>query len=146
MASVHKNLTTAARRELHAVELLRDTVVDRLGLGLSEAVALGHIYDEGPLTASELGQRLRLTSGSVTALVNRLESVEYTERLENPSDGRSVLIGLRPAGAQAWEWAEDQFLKPILLGLRDSDISPRQAIDLFEAIAAQMTKAATDLA
>jgi DNA-binding MarR family transcriptional regulator len=145
MTGIHKALTTAARRELHAVELLRDTVVDHLGLGLSEAIALGHIYDDGPLTASELGQRLRLTSGSVTALLNRLESVEYTERLENPADGRSVLIGLRPTGAQAWEWAEAQFLAPILRAVRGSDVSVRQAIDLFEAIAAQMTKTATEL-
>src|SRR5829696_6938372 len=46
----------------------------RTGLGLSEMAALEHLrHSHGGLTPTELGRRLSLSSGAVTALVDRLE-------------------------------------------------------------------------
>lgn len=50
----------------------------------------------GPLSAGEIGNRLALSSGSVTALVNRLANSGFVERVSDPSDARRSLVTLTP--------------------------------------------------
>lgn len=47
-----------------------------------------------PLSPTQVISYLRLTSGSGTALLDRLERAGYIRRLRNPDDRRSVLIEL----------------------------------------------------
>ncbi|MGZ8802916.1 MAG: MarR family transcriptional regulator [Mycobacterium sp.] len=65
-----------------------------LGIGRSDLRAL-NMLEEGPLSAAALADRLGLTRGSVTALVDRLEAAELVARQLAPKDRRSVLVGLR---------------------------------------------------
>ena len=85
-------------------ERYREVVADELGIGPTEVVALGLLYHGGPLTPSDLGQRLNLTSGSVTALLDRLEAAAFVTRTPNPDDRRSLLAALTPAGRHAMQW------------------------------------------
>lgn len=50
--------------------------------------------ESGPLSAGEIGARLALTSGSVTALINRLLVGGYVTRVEDPEDGRRARVSL----------------------------------------------------
>jgi DNA-binding MarR family transcriptional regulator len=52
---------------------------------------------EGPLPVNALGARLGLSSGAVTALVDRLEAHGLAERVRDATDRRRVLVGLGPA-------------------------------------------------
>ena len=47
-------------------------VASRMGLGLSELAALEHL-SAGELTPAELAERLFVSRGAITALVDRLE-------------------------------------------------------------------------
>lgn len=49
-----------------------------------------------PLTAGEIGVRLSLTSGSVTALINRLIHAGLVERIEDVDDRRRAQVALLP--------------------------------------------------
>lgn len=89
-------------------ERYREAVADELGIGPSEVVALGLLYHGGPHTPSDIGQRLNLTSGSVTALLDRLEGAAFVTRTPNPDDRRSLLATLTPAGRHAMQWFWDQ--------------------------------------
>jgi DNA-binding MarR family transcriptional regulator len=89
-------------------ERYREAVADDLGIGPSEVVALGLLYQGGPHTPSDIGQRLNLTSGSVTALLDRLEGAAFVARTPNPDDRRSLLATLTPAGRHAMQWFWDQ--------------------------------------
>lgn len=51
---------------------------------------------EGPMTPGEIAQCLRLATGSVTALVDRLEARGLVTRDRHPGDRRKVVV--RPAG------------------------------------------------
>jgi DNA-binding MarR family transcriptional regulator len=90
---------------LHAFGLARD----RLNIGLAREAglstidlhALEHLEQSGPLTPRELERRLGLTSGAVTALVDRLERVGWVARSRHPTDRRSVLVGLSEAAERA---------------------------------------------
>src|SRR5688500_18375063 len=73
----------------------------RTGLGLSEMAALEHLqHSQGGLTPTELGRRLSLSSGAITALVDRLESNGHVERRPNPADRRSSVVLPLPEGLE----------------------------------------------
>lgn len=90
----------AAGRRIHgAIDALDALIADQLGLHRSDLRALNHL-EHGPLTASELGQRLALSSGSVTALADRLERSGLVQRSRTFSDRRQVGIALTPSAFQ----------------------------------------------
>jgi DNA-binding MarR family transcriptional regulator len=68
------------------------------GLGITELMALGYLRDRGSLRAGQLGERLGLTSASITALIDRLERIGYAHRQPHPTDRRSILVELTPTG------------------------------------------------
>jgi DNA-binding MarR family transcriptional regulator len=73
----------------------------RTGLGLSEMAALEHLqHSHGGLTPTELGRRLSLSSGAITALVDRLERTGHVERRPNPADRRSSVVLPVPEGLE----------------------------------------------
>src|SRR3712207_2574754 len=76
-------------------------IAHRTGLGLSEMTALEHLqHSHGGLTPTELGRRLSLSSGAITALVDRLERTGHVERRRNPADRRSSVVLPVPEGLE----------------------------------------------
>ena len=90
--------------EIAAVLAYTASVARRMGLGISEIAALEHLQGAGELTPGQLGRLLSMTSGAVTALVDRLEAAGYVERVPNPRDRRSSL--LRPTAVGTEEGKE----------------------------------------
>ncbi|MGI8779815.1 MAG: MarR family winged helix-turn-helix transcriptional regulator [Solirubrobacteraceae bacterium] len=72
----------------------RTAMSRRLGLSESEMLAVAHLAQHGRLSPSGLGRLLDLSSGGITALIQRLESEGHLVRRRHPSDGRSVLLEL----------------------------------------------------
>jgi len=83
-----------------------------LSLSRSGAACL-RLLVGGGRRATEIGQALGLTSGSVTALVDRLEAGKLVKRTVSDSDRRAVHIELTPATARrlakAYEPLESAF-------------------------------------
>jgi DNA-binding MarR family transcriptional regulator len=75
----------------------RSAMSRRLGLSESEMLAVAHLAQRGRLTPSELAELLDLSSGGVTALVQRLELAGHVGRTRHPTDRRSVQLELAPA-------------------------------------------------
>jgi DNA-binding MarR family transcriptional regulator len=71
----------------------------QIGVPQVELTALEHLEAVGGLTPGELGHRLGLTSGGVTALTGRLVDAGYVTREPHPEDGRMRVLTLSPAGA-----------------------------------------------
>lgn len=79
----------------------RQATADRFELSLNEVVALGHLSDgAGGLTPRELGERMLLRSGTLSAIIDRLAASGYARREPNPADRRSSLVKLTPSGRQ----------------------------------------------
>jgi DNA-binding MarR family transcriptional regulator len=110
-----RDVTLAVRELVLGWDRYREAVADELGVGTSEVVALGFLYHDGPRTPTEIGQRLNLTSGSVTALIDRLESAAFVTRSQNPEDRRSLLATATPAGRHAMQWFYER-LDEIIIG------------------------------
>jgi len=56
---------------------------------------------KGALPLGKMGARLQVHPASVTNVVNRLEADDLVRRLPHPSDGRTTLAEITPAGRTA---------------------------------------------
>jgi MarR family 2-MHQ and catechol resistance regulon transcriptional repressor len=72
--------------------------IQSLGIGFSDFAALEVLLHKGPLPVNEIGRRVRLTSGSMTTAVDRLERKGMVERRNDPADRRARVVHLTPAG------------------------------------------------
>ena len=75
-------------RTARAVEAHARASVARLGLCGSDFGVIEALLHKGPLPGNELGRKVRLTSGSVTAAVDRLEARGLARRRGDPKDRR----------------------------------------------------------
>ena len=81
-----------------------DAAVARaVGVNRTDLRCLEILYQQGPSLPSRLGKRLGLTTGSVTAMLDRLERIGYLTRRSDPSDRRQVLVQITPkATSRMW--------------------------------------------
>jgi DNA-binding MarR family transcriptional regulator len=80
----------------------------------------------------------------VTAMVDRLESKGFMLRKPNPTDRRSVLLHLSPAGTHAMQWATEHFAKAaeaVLEGSPEDRIA--DVASFLEGIGQRLLAAAT---
>jgi DNA-binding MarR family transcriptional regulator len=70
--------------------------VEYLGVNRTDGNAIDVIQRRARVTAGELAQELRLSTGAVTAVVDRLERAGYARRVPDPDDRRRVLIEVMP--------------------------------------------------
>jgi DNA-binding MarR family transcriptional regulator len=90
-------MLVARCRELwEAMERFDEAAGRTLGVGRTDLRAL-NLLEFGPLTAGEIGERLGLTSGSVTALIDRLARAGFVSRWHPENDRRRVVVELAPA-------------------------------------------------
>src|SRR5271169_3125 len=75
---------------------MRGALASAAGISATDLDALEHLEADGPLTQRQLGDRLSLTSGAITMLVDRLEQGGWVRRRPHPSDRRYVLVELSP--------------------------------------------------
>jgi DNA-binding MarR family transcriptional regulator len=61
------------------------------------------------LTPTELGRALSIAPSTITYRTKGLAARGHLERVENPDDGRSALLGLTPAGLRAWHAVLPEF-------------------------------------
>jgi DNA-binding MarR family transcriptional regulator len=75
---------------------MRSALARQAGITGTDLDTLEHLEADGPLTQRDLGERLALTSGAITMLVDRLEHGGWVHRRPHPSDRRYTLIELSP--------------------------------------------------
>jgi MarR family 2-MHQ and catechol resistance regulon transcriptional repressor len=83
-----------------AVEKVDRASIAQTGLGLSDFTIMEALLHKGPLPINRIGEKVLLTSGSMTAAVNRLESKGLVTRIQDPSDGRCCYVHLTKKGRQ----------------------------------------------
>jgi MarR family transcriptional regulator, 2-MHQ and catechol-resistance regulon repressor len=92
----------------HAIEQNAVRSVSALGLGLSEFAVLEVLLQKGPQPVNVIGKRVLLTSGSITAAVDRLESKKLVRRIADAGDLRARIVQLTETGRRLIERAFQQ--------------------------------------
>lgn len=113
----------------------------RMRLGLAEVAALEQVQTHGPMTPGEIGASLAMPSGSVTALVDRLEAKRFIVRKPNPKDRRGYFVALSEgaidrAGLDLLPMAE----QIAAVAARRSPADQQVIADFLNEVAATLTK------
>jgi MarR family 2-MHQ and catechol resistance regulon transcriptional repressor len=85
-------------RSHRALSLLAEESIRKVGLCLTDFAALEALLHKGPLTISDIQDKVLLASGSMTAAVDRLEKLGLVVRKASPSDRRARVVELTPQG------------------------------------------------
>jgi DNA-binding MarR family transcriptional regulator len=79
-------------RFIAGVILFNHAVSAKVGLGGSDSQFMTLLQSYGPLTPRQLSEHTGLTSGTVTGVIDRLESIGLITRQPDPNDRRKVLV------------------------------------------------------
>src|SRR6202034_597029 len=85
-------------KSYRALSLLAEQSIANTGLCLTDFAALEALLHKGPLTISEIQDKVLLASGSMTAAVDRLEGSGWVVRKSSPRDRRTRVVELTPEG------------------------------------------------
>ena len=89
LSKAHRALRVHAERSLEAIDMC-----------LSDFAILELLLNRGPQPVHTIGQRVQLTSGSVTTAVDRLEERWLVVRSSDEADRRSRVVSLTPEGSK----------------------------------------------
>jgi DNA-binding MarR family transcriptional regulator len=137
-------ITQGLRRVDVGTYALRIRLAEKLGIGTIDINAMAFVGEVDGMTPKALGNLLNITTGSVTAMVDRLESKGFMIRKPNPTDRRSVLLHLSPAGTHAMQWATEHFAgaaAAVLQGSPEDSIS--DVASFLEGIGQRLLAAAS---
>jgi DNA-binding MarR family transcriptional regulator len=98
-----KKLDEALRKVSAQSVLISDTVAKLVGLNATDLECLDLLYLAGPTTAGRLARHSGLTTGAMTAVIDRLEEAGFVRRLRDREDRRCVLVEALPAGIKLIE-------------------------------------------
>jgi DNA-binding MarR family transcriptional regulator len=79
-------------RMIADVVLFNHAVAAKVGLGASDSQFMTLLQTYGPLTPRQLAEHTGLTSGTVTGVIDRLESTGLVTRKPDPHDRRKVVV------------------------------------------------------
>lgn len=86
----------AVRAAQSASDVMDEAFADFLGLNRTDGRCLDVVDRRGKVAAGDLAREVGLTTGAVTAVVDRLEAAGLMKRGSDPDDRRKVLIELTP--------------------------------------------------
>lgn len=73
-------------------------VLERLGLTHPQYLVMLALWEESPLSVSDVGRLLQLDLATASPLIKRLEGLGLVDRRRNPADERTLQVTLTDAG------------------------------------------------
>ena len=97
-SALRQAVDDASRKAGAQSVILSETVARLAGLNPTDLECLDLLNLAGPQTAGQLAAQTGLTTGAMTAVIDRLERSGFVRRRDDPRDRRRVLVELLPAG------------------------------------------------
>ncbi len=93
--------TEAVMNTIRTADMVFDLIgrlLRPLNVSAAGGLMLGILRDHGPMSPSELGERLIVTRATVTGLLDSLEQRGFVRRSPNPVDRRSLVVQITQPG------------------------------------------------
>lgn len=81
-----------------SMEAYIESTVSARGIGLSDFMIMEALMHKGPMSMSQIGEKVLLANPSMTAAVDRLEKLGYVSRCSGASDKRVRTVDLTKEG------------------------------------------------
>lgn len=91
-AALLTSLDRVIRKVIAQSGLLSRRTAEKAGLNSTDLECLERLCREPSATAGRLAELTGLTTGAITAVIDRLERAGYVRRMPNSNDRRSVII------------------------------------------------------
>lgn len=85
-------------RAAKAIDRVDRASIADTGLNVSDFSIMEALLHKGPLPINTIGEKVLLTSGSMTTAANRLEIRGLVKRIQDPADGRCFYLHLTKSG------------------------------------------------
>src|SRR6516164_4172705 len=95
-----ESLSLAMRKVIVETVLLFDALAEQIGINTTDMQCLNILDYEGPVPAGRLAELTGLTTGAITAAIDRLERAGYVQRERGAADRRQVLVHVLPEGRE----------------------------------------------
>jgi len=92
LQEIMTNMNTGRRLMAACMQRFKRTIT------VSQTEVLAIVYQDGPITAKELAEQMRLTPGSITQLVEQLERLHYVKRTPSTTDRRVTHLSVTEQG------------------------------------------------
>lgn len=106
-----------------------------LKINETEFFVLFALDANGPLTIQEIGSKINMTSGTMTYVIDKLETKGYIKRVRCDEDRRRIFIELTESGKIFWDEIIEQhmvYMSDVFGHVETSDLN--QMIDLMKKI------------
>lgn len=107
---LYADLGNEVRASQRATDVVDELMCQLLGINRTDARCLDILDQHGSMSAGDLAEASRLTTGAITAVIDRLERAGYARRVPDPADRRRVLVELTP---KAYAVASQLMVEPM---------------------------------
>src|SRR5580704_19392550 len=108
---LYAELGDEVRASQRSTDVVDDLICQLLGVNRTDARCLDVLDERGSMSAGDLAEASRLTTGAITAVIDRLDRAGLARRVPDPADRRRVLVELTP---KAYETAMELMVKPMI--------------------------------
>jgi DNA-binding MarR family transcriptional regulator len=112
-AQLYAELNYEVRASQRATDVVDELVSQLLGINRTDARCLDLLDQLGSMSAGDLAEASRLTTGAITAVIDRLERAGLARRVPDPSDRRRVKVELTE---KAYRLATELMAEPMREG------------------------------
>jgi DNA-binding MarR family transcriptional regulator len=99
-----EELISTFRADSRSTDVFDDLACEWLGINRTDSRCLDVLEERGRISAGELAKATALTTGAITAVIDRLEKLGYVRRVPDSADRRKVLVeSTDKVRAAAWE-------------------------------------------
>lgn len=114
-------LAGAMFRLILTMDDARSAMGERLGIGVTGLKTISILNREGPSTAGALAAAASITSGSMTATIDKLVLNNLVAREQSSVDRRSVVVDLTDAGRETMAWVISHYYEALSAALPGGD-------------------------
>jgi DNA-binding MarR family transcriptional regulator len=116
--NLNREIIFSIRRLIQAEELYTKELNKKYQVSIPQLNCLLALYENGPLSPSQIAKHIMVKSSTVTGIVDRLEQKEFVARLRNSPDRRVITIELTEIGRRLAENAPSPIQQKIIDGLK----------------------------
>jgi DNA-binding MarR family transcriptional regulator len=103
-------LSNEVRANQRATDEVDEIGARFFGINRTDSKCVDILDQHGSMSAGDLAEASRLTTGAITAVIDRLERAGYATRVPDPADRRRVLVELTP---KAYAVATELMVEPM---------------------------------